>query len=391
MSRGTRIGRALALGLALGATAGWAAELTVEGVEVDSRTHEIRATNPNPYPVWVEVTFPELRNVSVSPEAPVRVQLPANSGPTRVATLRAVMRAGIQYSFQWEQFFGDPGATHDPAARYLFPFAHGEKFRLGQGYGGASSHQGEDFHSLDFDMDRRTPVHAARAGTVLEVVDDFRREGLPVAAGEGGNQVVVLHADGTFAVYCHLSRNTARVASGDQVRAGQVLGASGNTGSSSGPHLHFEVNIGNNNSIPVVMRGEDGSDLPARDLVEGRYYYSNHPGQPAFTVEHGHGLTDADFDGTDTPFSGHRRVELATEARDDTSVLWLENGTASDVHVDVTLSLTNMTSTKGRRYPVTVPANTRTYAGLVRPDGSGRAYRWRGSIRYRPLRGTLGR
>src|SRR5207253_2765353 len=56
-----------------------------------------------------------------------------------------------------------------------------------------------------------------------------------------GNYLVIEHADGTFGVYWHLSQNGVMVNLGDHVVRGQTLALSGNTGSSSAPHLHFEI------------------------------------------------------------------------------------------------------------------------------------------------------
>ncbi|HMU85795.1 MAG TPA: peptidoglycan DD-metalloendopeptidase family protein [Leptospiraceae bacterium] len=73
------------------------------------------------------------------------------------------------------------------------------------------------------------PVHAARTGVVV------------YAGGMGsyGMAVVIQHGDGLKTLYAHLS--SVRVRSGQDVQAGQEIGISGNTGLSTGPHLHFEV------------------------------------------------------------------------------------------------------------------------------------------------------
>lgn len=56
-----------------------------------------------------------------------------------------------------------------------------------------------------------------------------------------GNFVRILHSDGTMGVYLHLSEGSVVVSEGQQVSVGTPLGRSGNTGNSSGPHLHFVV------------------------------------------------------------------------------------------------------------------------------------------------------
>ncbi|MCO6717057.1 M23 family metallopeptidase, partial [Streptomyces sp. CHB19.2] len=56
-----------------------------------------------------------------------------------------------------------------------------------------------------------------------------------------GNFVRILHDDGTMSVYLHLQRGSIKVAEGQWVRTGQPLASSGNTGRSTGPHLHFVV------------------------------------------------------------------------------------------------------------------------------------------------------
>jgi len=72
-------------------------------------------------------------------------------------------------------------------------------------------------------------IRAAGGGTVLEAGTD----------AEYGRFVLVQHPNGYRTMYGHLSRLTVGV--GGRVRAGEVLGRSGNTGRSSAPHLHFEV------------------------------------------------------------------------------------------------------------------------------------------------------
>ncbi|MEU4089995.1 M23 family metallopeptidase [Streptomyces aureus] len=88
----------------------------------------------------------------------------------------------------------------------------------------SGSHTGVDFHAAS-----GTSVHAVGAGTV-------------VTAGWGGaygNQVVIKMHDGTYTMYGHLS--SIGVSVGQAVTPGQQIGLSGDTGNTTGPHLHFEA------------------------------------------------------------------------------------------------------------------------------------------------------
>ena len=72
----------------------------------------------------------------------------------------------------------------------------------------------------------------------------------------------ILHDDGTYAIYAHLNTNSIRVRPGDRVERGEYIADSGNTGFSSGPHLHFAVvrNTGMAiESLPVVFMGQNQS------------------------------------------------------------------------------------------------------------------------------------
>ncbi len=124
----------------------------------------------------------------------------------------------------------------------------------------------ESQHAIDIAMPAGTDIHAARAGLVVEVESREFRSGLDAGLGTA-NRVRILHDDGTFAIYAHLNRSSVRVRAGERVERGQYIADSGNTGYSSGPHLHFVVmrNAGfEMQSVPVQFAGRDGAAVTAR-------------------------------------------------------------------------------------------------------------------------------
>lgn len=89
--------------------------------------------------------------------------------------------------------------------------------------------------AIDWIMPEGTPILAARGGRVCTVVESFS------TVGNEGNVIEIEHDDGSFAAYIHLMKDGAVVEDGESVSEGQLIGFSGNTGNSTGPHLHFHV------------------------------------------------------------------------------------------------------------------------------------------------------
>ncbi|MDW8247303.1 MAG: peptidoglycan DD-metalloendopeptidase family protein [Sandaracinaceae bacterium] len=98
----------------------------------------------------------------------------------------------------------------------------------------------------DFGTPNGTPVYAAADGVVVDVFSGCSNNGsLSSRCGGGfGNHVIIDHR-GVTTIYAHLMPGTIRVRPGEMVRCGQRIANSGNSGRSTGPHLHFEVRRGN--------------------------------------------------------------------------------------------------------------------------------------------------
>ncbi|MER3554882.1 MAG: M23 family peptidase [Meiothermus sp.] len=175
-------------------------------------------------------------------------------------------------SYSWHYIMGDINAVPDGAV-YDLPFAPGQSFRINQGYDGAFSHQKELEYSLDFALPEGTPIYAAREGVVVAVQSEYSVGRVDPALKSCANYITVLHPDGTFAHYAHLHFGGSLVKVGDQVRRGQTIGFSGNTGYTSGPHLHFHVYqatsaTGGWKTVPTLFETSAGAGM----LVEGLTY-----------------------------------------------------------------------------------------------------------------------
>jgi len=162
-------------------------------------------------------------------------------------------------------YLGDPeNIVPDLDYLYSLPFKKGKKYSVSQGPNGSFTHNDIiSRYAIDFQLEIGEPIHAARAGKVIKVIDRFKESG-----GEDyrhkANRVLVLHEDGTIASYVHLNYEGVVVNEGEMVEKGQLIGYSGNTGFTRGPHLHFVVRKERDISIPVYFEGYEGKELRKR-------------------------------------------------------------------------------------------------------------------------------
>lgn len=187
-------------------------------------------------PVEVALAFTGMSNVRGAPAQTIRRVLPARSN-TRLALLTAISGGKpLVYTPQFQYSLGDPGGAAQ-SYRYPLPW-RGGPFRLSQGANGQYSHYGpKNKYAMDIAMPVGTQIIAARAGVVVKTENAQSGRGNDAS----GNFVRVLHDDGTMGVYLHLKQGSVSVREGQRVTVGSPLALSGNTGNSSGPHLHFVV------------------------------------------------------------------------------------------------------------------------------------------------------
>lgn len=113
---------------------------------------------------------------------------------------------------------------------------------------------------VDFGASIGTPIFAAGDGVVKEVG----------WKGAYGRAVVIRHNDKISTLYAHQSRFAKGLKVGDRVKQGEVIGYVGNSGRSTGPHLHYEVRVNNKAVNPLKVSPNTGRSLNGTLLVEFR-------------------------------------------------------------------------------------------------------------------------
>lgn len=230
-------------------------------VERDGERYLAWADNALGGPIEVALGFNRANNVAGSPHLPARkVVQPRSSALVSTLSVADPTRGG-DFELAMESVPGDPTARPQNA-EYLLPLRQNQ-FRIDQGFGGSFSHgDAQNRFAVDFAAAVGTPVLAARAGTVMQVESDFEKAGLNQEKyGGRANFVRIVHDDGAMSLYAHLKSEGVLVRVGQRVAAGQQIGMSGNTGFTTGPHLHFAVQVNRGmrlESIPFRMNGPNG-------------------------------------------------------------------------------------------------------------------------------------
>lgn len=109
---------------------------------------------------------------------------------------------------------------------------------------------------LDFGAPRGTPIYAAGDGTIVRMS--------PFSTY--GNYVRIRHRAGLETAYAHMSRFKSGLHAGSRVKQGEVIGYVGTTGRSTGPHLHYEVIVANNQVNPSTVKLPTGRALKGKEL-----------------------------------------------------------------------------------------------------------------------------
>lgn len=244
------------------------------------RSVTIFAHNRESYEVTITVNA-TLKNMTSSVKLPYTRAL---EGGFRQPILKFLpgARGEGEWEYSWEWILGSRDARHDDSVIYDLPYKG--RYKVSQGFHGTGSHTGENEYAVDWDMPVGAAVHAAREGTVVAVRSRNNKGGPSNKFADFSNFIWIRHPDRTIGSYEHLKQGGVVVKAGDVVSRKQLIGYSGNTGWTSGPHLHFSVTRPVDGtkyeSFPIRFYSTAGVITP----TEGRTYTSMVDGRPTPTA-----------------------------------------------------------------------------------------------------------
>jgi murein DD-endopeptidase MepM/ murein hydrolase activator NlpD len=157
-------------------------------------------------------------------------------------------------------------ACASSAVRILLPFEPRDTAFVSQGNNSRFTHHGTSRFAFDFNVPIGTAIVAALPGVVVQTQDVFDRSA--DMDPEQYNFVLIDHGQGVLTEYGHLRHHGTRVRPAQRVAQGELIGYSGDTGMSTGPHLHFAVVDASLQSQPACFIDVESGVPRAGEVVE---------------------------------------------------------------------------------------------------------------------------
>ena len=340
------------------------------------------AENTALIPYYIQFNFSELVNLMASED--IKTYIPTIFPGQKVEVLQLkVKEAGKSSKFNFNYLFtiGNTQVAPDLDHAYWLPYQHAKRVKVGQGYNGPGTHKG--VNAIDFNLQIGDTVYATRDGVAFDLKEDSNVGGYDISFDKKGNYLSVYHSDGTYAKYVHLNKNGVLVKKGEKLKAGQPIAISGNTGYSSGPHLHLVIYHNDqfqNKSLAVkYLNRKEEAFIP----TSGQAYYGYHTGKGAFSVEDETTFDLESYQKYRKPSKLNNEVKVDTEQYGDYVIVFSDNGYNKDFNGQLQVELQNMESTEPLPLDFRSPARSKIYLTTLRPVDPSQEYSYRLSIKVK--------
>jgi len=224
---------------------------------------DLYAENNAYYTVSIKLEGRKIVNLQSSQRLPYTNSYPPRSR-SKILHLSIINpQKNSSFQTQFSTMMGGLNPRYNKDYLYALPYKRGQGYQLSQGFNGKYTHKENSAYALDFIMPIGTSVHAMRDGVVTGVESKHTEHGFSVEYADKSNYVIIEHDDGTMAMYGHLDTNGIRVKLGQRVYKHQFIALSGNTGYSSGPHLHVHITAiqdyrAGSKSVPFIFMSKRG-------------------------------------------------------------------------------------------------------------------------------------
>lgn len=220
---------------------------------------DIYLINKNLFDITIKYNA-RYENVILQKKLPIIKTIKSQS-KNKLLTIK-IQNKNFKYSSNYQWTLGNNLVNHNYNYLYRLPYKLRKSVKVTQGFNGSFSHKGSSKYAVDFNLKVGEKIYAARDGIVVKIKQDSNKGGKSRAFLKYANYIIIKHSDGTYAKYNHLKKNSSFVNVGDYVNRGDLIALSGNTGFSSGPHLHFIVfqakDYKSRYSLPIKFISKEG-------------------------------------------------------------------------------------------------------------------------------------